>query len=132
MEQVYRFANEKVVVQVDERWEKVLRELDRVEYNNHQTARRHQCSLSAVDQDGDFLAAKDTAEPACVVETEYERLGRRIHALSPDRQRLLFRYFWLKKSQKELAAEEGVTTAAISARLQTIYRQLKKNYWTDL
>ena len=105
---------------------KEIIELNRIEYNdNHRETRRH-VSLEAYDPYGALV--KDDADPLQEVinKEEMDQLHQSISQLTPAQQKLLMKKFWDGMKQIDIAKEEGVSKMAITKRLQTIKRCLKK------
>lgn len=105
---------------------KEIIELNRIEYNdNHRETRRH-VSLEAYDPYGALV--KDDADPLQEVinEEEMDQLHQSVSQLTPAQRKLLMKKFWDGMKQIDIAKEEGVSKMAITKRLQTIKRRLKK------
>ncbi|MCI5941209.1 MAG: sigma-70 family RNA polymerase sigma factor [Ligilactobacillus animalis] len=105
---------------------KEIIELNRIEYNdNHRETRRH-VSLDAYDPYSALV--KDNANPLqkIINKEEIEQLHHSIGQLNPEQQKLLMKKFWDDMKQIDIAKEEDVSKMAITKRLQTIYRNLKK------
>ena len=105
---------------------KEIIELNRIEYNdNHRETRRH-VSLEAYDPYGALV--KDDADPLQEVinKEEMDKLHQSISQLTPAQRKLLMKKFWDGMKQIDIAKEEGVSKMAITKRLQTIKRRLKK------
>lgn len=105
---------------------KEIIELNRIEYNdNHRETRRH-VSLEAYDPYG--VLVKDDADPLqeVVNREEIEQLHHSISQLKPSQQKLLMKKFWYDMKQVDIAKDKGVSKMAITKRLQTIKRRLKK------
>lgn len=105
---------------------KEIIELNRIEYNdNHRETRRH-VSLEAYDPYGALV--KDNADPLQEVinKEEMDQLHQSISQLTPAQQKLLMNKFWDGMKQIDIAKDEGVSKMAITKRLQTIKRRLKK------
>ena len=105
---------------------KEIIELNRIEYNdNHRETRRH-VSLEAYDPYGALV--KDDADPLQEVinKEEMDQLHQSISQLTPAQRKLLMKKFWDGMKQIDIAKEEGVSKMAITKRLQTIKRRLKK------
>ena len=105
---------------------KEIIELNRIEYNdNHRETRRH-VSLEAYDPYGALV--QDNADPLQEVinKEEMDKLHQSISQLKPAQQKLLMKKFWDDMKQIDIANEEGVSKMAITKRLQTIKRRLKK------
>lgn len=113
-------------IMVTEAEGKEIIELNRIEYNdNHRETRRH-VSLDAYDPYGALV--KDNANPLqkIINKEEIEQLHHSIGQLNPEQQKLLMKKFWDDMKQIDIAKEEDVSKMAITKRLQTIYRNLKK------
>lgn len=105
---------------------KEIIELNRIEYNdNHRETRRH-VSLEAYDPYGALV--KDDADPLQEVinKEEMDQLQQSISQLTPGQQKLIMKKFWDGMKQIDIAKDEGVSKMAITKRLQTIKRRLKK------
>ena len=113
-------------IMVTEAKGKEIIELNRIEYNdNHRETRRH-VSLEAYDPYGALV--KDDADPLQKVinKEEMNQLHHSISRLTPAQRKLPMKKFWDGMKQIDIAKEEGVSKMAITKRLQTIKRQLKK------
>ncbi|MFR3280328.1 MAG: RNA polymerase sigma factor [Lactobacillus paragasseri] len=105
---------------------KEIIELNRIEYNdNHRETRRH-VSLEAYDPYGALV--KDDADPLQKVinKEEMDQLHQSISQLTPAQRKLLMKKFWDGMKQIDIAKDEGVSKMAITKRIQTIKRRLKK------
>ena len=122
----YESVTGKIELDVPEKWGKIKVDLDRQEYNvNHKETRRH-CSLEAYNLD-DALLPSD-ADVAGDVETadEIERLYTAIARLQPQQRELVKRVYFNNEKIVDIAAEAGVSEAAIRNRLKKIFAALKK------
>lgn len=105
---------------------KEIIELNRIEYNdNHRETRRH-VSLEAYDPYGALVQNDADPYQAVVNKEEMDQLYHSISQLKPAQQKLLMKKFWNEMKQIDIAKDEGVSKMAITKRLQTIYRHLKK------
>lgn len=105
---------------------KEIIELNRIEYNdNHRETRRH-VSLEAYDPYG--VLVKNDADPLQEVinKEEMDKLHQSISQLTPAQRKLLMKKFWDGMKQIDIAKDEGVSKMAITKRVQTIKRRLKK------
>ena len=125
----YDFANETAEIDVSEEWASILIDLDRQEYNNdHKETRRHY-SLDAIVYEGTEYGAPDSGIAELLRDpTLEEMLPAAIAQLQPQQQRLIQRIFYEGVRPGQIAAEEGVSNAAISRRLNKIYAALKKYF----
>jgi len=85
--------------------------------------------------DRNLFLADNTSNPLksiiqSIEETEYEeklnRLRSAIETLQPKQRELIKSVFYEKRTNVSIAAEEGVTEAAIRNRLKKIYENLRK------
>ena len=126
MKRTYHFVNESKEVEIEEKWDQVLKELDRLEYNNnHRETRRHS-SLDEPDGKGIRIPSENNLEEEAERREEIETLKRAVATLGQAQKDLLRRVYYLEEKQSEIAKAEGVQRTAISGRLQRIYAQLKK------
>lgn len=126
MKRAFHFVNETVEIEIEEKWDQVLKELDRLEYNNnHKETRRHS-SLDDPTGNGSHVPSEDNLEEETERQEEIENLKKAIATLGQAQKELLRRVYWLEEKQTEIARGEGVQRAAISRRLDRIYRLLKK------
>ena len=113
-------------ITVTEATGKEIIEINRIEYNdNHRETRRH-VSLEAYDPYGALV--KDNADPLQEVinKEEMDQLHQSISQLTPAQQKLIMNKFGDGMKQIDIAKDEGVSKMAITKRLQTIKRRLKK------
>ncbi len=123
----YKFANEDVEIEVSEDWGNILIDLDRQEYNvNHKETRRH-TTLDNENEDGEWLAVENAEIDALFTEeVDEEKLHSAISQLSPKQQELVRAIYFDRIAVNDYATGEGVDQSAISHRLQTIYKKIKK------
>ena len=125
----YETATGTVEVDVEEKWGNVVIDLDRQEYNNnHKETRRHY-SLDACTYEGENFKDIDrnlivNQEPDLL-----EILPDALASLEPQQRELVKKVFFEGKKKKEIADEEGVSPAAISDRLNKIYKKIKKYFY---
>ena len=121
----YKFNNETIEIEVTEEWGNILLDLDRQERNNNQTEKRRHCSLNALDQDDNLLPADGDFERDFLDDDE---LRQHLDKLSPRQRYLLVEIHINGRSQTEIAAEEGVSVAAVHQALQRAEEKFKKIY----
>lgn len=124
----YHFSNgETVFIEIPDDWGEILIDLDRQEYNNnHKEARRHY-SLEGKAYEGMDYAVEDPGLEALFAgPTDEERLRAAIQKLAPDQQAMIRAVYFDGVSVNDYAARMGVTQSAISHRLQTVKKKLKK------
>ncbi|MDD3262115.1 MAG: sigma factor-like helix-turn-helix DNA-binding protein [Oscillospiraceae bacterium] len=141
----YRFAdNETTEIEISDEWGENILELDRQEFNiNRKETRRHTAMDSYEfldDQAGtnprlsrDAFEYRnricvDSAETAADLERKYTRQHIRdaVSKLKPAQRDLITAIYFNGVSVNEYAKREGVDHSAISHRLQTAYKHLKK------
>lgn len=122
----YQFVTESVEVEIPEEWANFMVELDRQEYNaNHRETRRH-CSLDALNLDDALLPAADDVLGEVIAALERDRLHEAIAELEPQQQDLVRRVHFNGEKLAAIAAEEGVSKAALTMRMKRIYTALRK------
>ena len=121
----YKFNNETIEIEVAEEWGNILLDLDRQESNNNQTEKRRHCSLNALDQDDNLLPADGDFERDFLDDDE---LRQHLDKLSPRQRYLLMEIHINGRSQTEIAAEEGVSVAAVHQALKRAEEKFKKIY----
>ena len=128
MKITYKFVTGEVVeVEVSEEIGGVIVDLDRLEYNNdHKETRRH-CSLEGKAYEGMEYAVEDPGLEALFAgPTDEDRLRAAIQKLDPGQQAMIRAIYFEGVSVNDYAARMGVTQSAISHRLQTVKKNLKK------
>ena len=123
----YKFATETISIDVPDDWGEILIDLDRQEYNNdHKETRRHYSLEAKVYEGMDYAAEDSGLEAIFAGPTDEERLHTAIWQLSPDQQAMIRAIYFDGVSVNDYAARMGVTQSAISHRLQTVKKKLKK------
>ncbi|MBT3273417.1 MAG: sigma-70 family RNA polymerase sigma factor [Spirochaetales bacterium] len=123
----YEFVTGTVEIEVIEEWGNVLIDLDRQEYNNdHKETRRH-TTLNNRIEEGEWLAVEDADITAMFAdEPNDKRVKQAIARLKPKQRELINAVCFEGVTVNEYAAREGVDQSAISHRLQTVYKNIKK------
>ena len=124
----YHFSNgETISIDVSDDWGEILIDLDRQEYNNdHKETRRHFSLEGKVYEGMDYAVEDPGLEALFAGPTDEERLRAAIQKLSPDQQAMIRAIYFENVSVNDYAARMGVTQSAISHRLQTVRKKLKK------
>lgn len=123
----YKFVNETISIDVPDDWGEILIDLDRQEYNNdHKETRRHYSLEGKVYEGMDYAAEDSGLEALFAGPTDEERLRAAIQKLAPDQQAMIRAIYFDGVSVNDYAARMGVTQSAISHRLQTVRKKLKK------
>ena len=124
----YRFADGHIEeMEVEQEVAETLRELDRQEYNNnHRETRRHS-ALDALEYEGEyFIDPNYSVEGLVLWKQDVGVLLNAIHNLDAKQQELITAVFYQKRTVSQIARESGVSQVAISQRLQTAIKNLKK------
>ena len=124
----YHFSNgETISIDVSDDWGEILIDLDRQEYNNnHKETRRHYSLEGKVYEGMDYAVEDPGLEALFADSTDEERLRAAIQKLAPDQQAMIRAIYFEGVSVNDYAARMGVTQSAISHRLQTVKKILKK------
>ena len=124
----YHFSNgETISIDVSDDWGEILIDLDRQEYNNdHKETRRHYSLEGKVYEGMDYAAEDSGLEALFAGPTDEECLRTAIQQLTPDQQEMVQAIYFENVSVNDYAARMGVTQSAISHRLQTVKKKLKK------
>lgn len=124
----YHFSDgETVSIKIPDDWGEILIDLDRQEYNNnHKETRRHYSLEGKVYEGMDYAAEDSGLEALFAGPTDEERLRAAIQKLGPDQQAMIHAIYFEGVSVNDYAARMGVTQSAISHRLQTVKKKLKK------
>lgn len=121
----YEFVTETTEIEVEDEWATVIADLDRLERNNDKKEKRRHYSLDACTYEGKDYAMEDLDILALFNDNE-EHLYTAIDKLSVKQKNLVRAVFFDGMSINDYAANEGVDHSAISHRLKTIYKKLKK------
>jgi RNA polymerase sigma-70 factor (ECF subfamily) len=141
----YQFANNETnEIEISNEWGENILELDRQEFNvNRKETRRHTAmdSFEFIDDQAGTnprlsrdafeyrnKICADSAETAADLERKYTRQHIRdaVSKLKPAQRDLIEAIYFNGISVNEYAKREGVDHSAISHRLQTAYKHLKK------
>lgn len=123
----YKFATETISIDVPDDWGEILIDLDRQEYNNdHKETRRHYSLEGKVYEGMDYAVEDPGLEALFAGPTDEERLRAAIQKLDPGQQAMIRAIYFEGVSVNDYAARMGVTQSAISHRLQTVKKKLKK------
>ncbi len=129
MKYTYKFVTgESMSIEVSEELEALLKNEDRLEYNNdHANTRRHVPLETGKDGGAVCLTVEDAGLLALFIgEPDEERLRRVIRQLTPKQQKLLHALFEEGISVSSYARQSGVSQPAISQQLSTIQKKLKE------
>lgn len=124
MKYTYRFVTgEAIEIEVSAELEALLKHEDRLEYNNNQANTRRHISLEMAQADQGMQFADPASLPAS---DGIARVQAAISLLPDDQQGLLRAVCINGVPVSDYAAQEGVTGSAISHRLRTAEKNLKK------
>jgi RNA polymerase sigma-70 factor (ECF subfamily) len=129
MKYTYRFVTgESVGIEVSTELEALMKNEDRLEYNNdHANTRRHVLLDTGKDGGADCLAIDDENLQALFAgASDEECLRRALKQLTPKQQALLCALFWNGMSISQYAQQTGVSQPAISQQLATALKKLKE------
>ena len=126
MEYTYVTATGTTVIEVDDEWGSVLLELDKIEYNNNQTEARRHASLDAFNRDGTLFPSKGDSPTESGVKEQDTVLNMAIEKLKPKQRNLIRAVYFDGVSVSDFAKREYVSQPAISQRLATALKSLKK------
>lgn len=126
MKITYIFSNETIEIEVLDSWGELIVEMDRLEKNlNHKETRNLFYTDGYDFEFHEFAYEHDYLAAIIGEESIEERLPDAIAALEPQQQELLHKIFFEGRKKIDIAAEEGVSCAAISHRLEKIYKKIK-------
>jgi len=121
----YKFATETVEIEVSEDWGSLVIDLDRQEYNNdHKETRRHM-SLDAAMYEGDVFAVEDVSLESFA--DNYD-LHQAIAKLTDNQRRIIVGHYFEGVSYVALAAELGISEAAVRQAANRALKQIQKNF----
>lgn len=107
MKRAYHFVNETVEIEIEEKWDQVLKELDRLEYNNtHKETRRHS-SLDDPTGKGSHIPSDDNLEDAAERLEEIETLKKAIATLGKLKKDFCEGSTFWKKGNRRLLEGRG-------------------------
>ena len=128
MQYTYKFVNgESISVEVSEEMLAVLRGEDRLESNNEQTNSKRPGRFVRLDAPGPDGKPMELVDKQTLAPTEGEiRLEIALSRLPDSQRRLVQAIYFEGIGIVEYAHREGVSHAAVSQRLKTIRKKLKK------
>ena len=121
----YQFATETVEIEVSDDWGNLVIDLDRQEYNNdHKETRRH-VSLDAAEFEGEVFAVED---PSLESFADNYDLQQAIAKLTDNQRRIIVGHYFEGVSYVALAAELGISEAAVRQAANRALKQIQKNF----
>ena len=94
--------------------------------NDLKETRRHQSLNLSLDNGCEFEDEDSSIEDKYIQNEGYKDLHKAISTLTQEQQWLVNEVYFKSRSQVEIAKELGLSKMAISLRLQTILKKLKK------
>ena len=127
----YTFANGEVVeVEVDEKWEAELKELDRLEHNNDQTETRRHCTLNVLGDEGEWMLDESGIERAESTLSTFgfldERIDYALSMLSDAQREVVLAIYRDGYKACDYAEKIGVKKAAVSRLLGRALKNMKE------
>lgn len=101
-------------------------DLNKPTFNNHQRETRRHIATEVIDPDGRHISGGLDPLTALIRDEQFEELRQAIERLQPQQKELVRRVFWADEKQADIAREQGVSKAALTARMKKIYATLKK------
>lgn len=130
MKYTYEFSNEENTIEIDSKWETILSDFDKQEFNLNRTETRRHEQLDISNEYSSWLLDIDKSLERVMNEEDdlstEERLHIAISKLKPKQKDLIISIYFKHISVKDYAEKEGVDHSAISHRLQTAKNNLKK------
>lgn len=121
----YKTATGVVEIDVSEELYEELRKLDRMEVNNYRKESKKHISF---DDEGVWAAYEDESIEQLFEseKSKEERLHEAIDKLKPAQKEIIMMSYFEGKTQEEIAEILGITQGAVSQRLTTVEKNLKK------
>lgn len=121
----YKTATGVVEIDVSEELYEELRKLDRMEVNNYRKESKKHISF---DDEGVWAAYEDESIEQLFEseKSKEERLHEAIDKLKPAQKEIIMMSYFEGKTQEEIAEILGITQGAVSQRLTTAEKNLKK------
>ena len=121
----YKTATEVVEIEVSEEWYEKLRQLDREGFNNYRNESMKHLSLN---EEGPWATYEDNNIEELFQDgkSEEERLHEAIDRLKPAQKEILLMFYFEGKKQEEIAILLGISQQAVSQRIMTAEKNLKK------
>ena len=120
-----KLTGEVTEIEVNDELGKIVEEIEKDEFKNNRTETRRHKYISELEEQGYYIADDIDTFDEVVKSVQYKKLMDAIEELQPQQRELLFRVYWKREKQKEIAAEEGVSEMAISSRMKRIMKKLK-------
>ena len=125
----YKFADGTTsTVEVSDELHAVHLEIVQQEKRNHWRETRRHTSLYYFTDTGIDFEDKRTDSPfeSYIRKENIASIRKAISMLTPKKQELVYKIFFLGKSFSAIARETGVSKSAVSRQMQTVYKHLRK------
>ena len=110
-----------------ESYEIINQETKRSDWKHERRNTKYNSSLEVLEESGFQIASNDpTPDEELEKQEEIALLRKALSTLTADQQWLIKEIYFKERSQVEIAKELGVSKMAITLRLQTIIKKLKK------
>jgi len=128
MKITYKFADGIVnQVDVDTQWIETMEELNRKSHTNRRKYTMRHANVDLDNEDNHDLHNADTLEREIFREkTLAQKISEAVEKLPPKQKDLVRRVFFEGMTESQIASMEGVSQSAISQRLATAKKKLKK------
>lgn len=127
MKYEYKFSDISEIIEVDEYWYSLLKSFDRSEHANDKKEKRYSLRFEAFLFEGkNFEDPNGNLENILLDKLKKDTLNKALNCLSLKQQNLIAAIYFDGISVSEYAIKEGVEQSAISHRLQTAKKKLKK------
>lgn len=125
----YKYADGTTsTVEVSDELHAVHLEIVQQEKRNHWRETRRHTSLYYFTDTGIDFEDKRTDSPfeSYIRKENIASIRKAISMLTPKKQELVYKVFFLGKSFSAIARETGVSKSAVSRQMQTVYKHLRK------
>ncbi len=125
----YKFADGTTsTVEVSDELHAVYLEITQQEKRDHWRETRRHTSLYYFTDMGIDFEDKHTESPldGYIRKENIANIRKAISMLTPKRQELIYKVFFLGMSYRAIAREQGVAHSAISQQMKTVYKHLRK------
>lgn len=126
MEFTYKTATEDITIDVSEEWVAILRDCDRLEYNNnHKETRRHY-HLEGCEHEGQDFAVDDNRFERLLEEDAARRMVvPALDKLTPAQRQLIDALFYKGMTAREYAAKRGIDESTVSITKAAALKKIK-------
>lgn len=122
MKYVYQTVTEPETIDVDEKWVKILKDLDAEEERNNRKETRRHVSLENLTYEGDWFVLDDGFEKKMISAID---LNNAISRLTERQQYLIKKVYFEGKTYSEIARLENKHKSSIAESVQSALKKLK-------